>query len=50
MDLVEANMAIVFSLIKFYFDLGLSHWEMFLSLSHADGISITVVCRLYADT
>ncbi len=39
---MEANMASLFSLIKFYFDLGLRHWEIVLSLSHIDGISISL--------
>jgi len=32
----------LFSLIKFYFDLGLRHWETVLSLSHIDGITISL--------
>ena len=39
---MEANMASLFSLIKFYFDLGLRHWEIVLSLSHIDGITISL--------
>lgn len=32
----------LFSLIKFYFGLGLRHWEIVLSLSHIDGITISL--------
>lgn len=35
-------MASLFSLIKFYFDLGLRHWEIVLSLSNIDGITISL--------
>ncbi|KAM7382146.1 hypothetical protein PAMA_012828 [Pampus argenteus] len=35
-------MAGLFSLIRFYFDLGLRHWEIVLSLSHIDGITISL--------
>ena len=39
---MEANMTCLFSLMKFYFDLGLRHWEIVLSLSHIDGITIII--------
>lgn len=32
----------LFSFIKFYFDMGLSHWEIVLSLSDTDGITISL--------
>ncbi|KAL7388625.1 hypothetical protein ABVT39_017857 [Epinephelus coioides] len=37
----------LFSLIQFYFVLGLRHWEILLSLSHVDGviISLSTLCR-----
>ena len=39
---MEANMTCLFSLIKFYFDLGLRHCEIVLSLSHIDDITIII--------
>ena len=35
-------MTCLFSLIKFYFDLGLRHWEIVLSLSHIDDSTISL--------
>ena len=40
---METNMTNLFSLIKFYFDRGLRHWEIVLSLSHIDGITISLL-------
>ena len=39
---MEANMTCLFSLIKFYFDLGLRHWEIVLYLGHIDDITISL--------
>ncbi len=40
-DFMEANMSRLFSLIQFYFGLGLRHWELLVSLSNIDGIVIS---------
>ena len=42
LNFIEANMDNLFCLIKFYLDLGSRHREIVLSLSHIDGIMITL--------
>ena len=39
---METIMTDLFSWIKIYFELGLRHWEIVLSLSHIDGFTISL--------
>lgn len=41
-ECTKADMAGLYSLIKFCFDMGLRLWEIVQSLSHIDGISINL--------
>ncbi|XP_053302891.1 uncharacterized protein LOC128461802 [Pleuronectes platessa] len=41
-DSVEATMSRLLTLIRFYFVLGLRHWEILVSLSNIDGVCISL--------
>lgn len=42
---MEANIPGLFSLIKFYLNMGSRHWQIILYLSHIDGSSLSTLLR-----